>query len=554
MTAVAPDGTGMNQGVLRETFNMIDTDGSGSIDNKEFGCLLRLQGEDVTDEDAKEIMAQIDLDGDGTSISFTQFEKIMSHIDAVSKSGSAGNKFDLASVFADNAKTKSTAFQAKDPLWLQLQRKREQAQAEGVKFSSSQNARMALAGMVDGNTSQVLLIALIIIDVVAVLCELLIVATECPCTEDMLHHDDHAYSSYSSYSSSYSAYSTDDTSSSYSSSYSSYSGDDSSRRLSWAQLDELNGSTIPQWLRWAIANFFPALNERVYPNGRQLSGGCVYDKERDDYYAYSEEQHDWHIWLAAISVSILVIFAIQVAMLVLLYGFEFFKNPFYVLDLVVTYGGLTVELTIKAKEGGLFVLLLLWRFLRVFHGLMSSLELSHKREHDKIKAQRAKTLQFIVGTRRKGAAKHMYYKDFHDMLKKQYGVVAFEKKGYHANLHRNSTVGTSTAAAADDGKVHTDAGHKLEEAMMHRHATDFAEREEPEGTSKEEHEQHEKEDVEELMAEMAAEELRRKAAEAMYVELYAHLEEHLDSLKKHTDGLHADHGHGEHGEGDKHDH
>lgn len=49
-------------------------------------------------------------------------------------------------------------------------------------------------------------------------------------------------------------------------------------------------------------------------------------------------------------------------------------------------------------------------------------------------------------------------------------------------------------------------------------------------------------DVEELMAELAAKEMRRKAAESMFVEIYAHLDDHHENLKDHTDGLHKGHG------------
>lgn len=112
----------------------------------------------------------------------------------------------------------------------------------------------------------------------------------------------------------------------------------------------------------------------------------------------------------------------------LIYGLDFFKNMWYVLDLVVVAGALILELGIKVTGGPLFTLLLSWRFFRVIHGLLTSMELTHKREHDKVKQLKAKTLQFIVGTRRSGAAKHMYFKDFHDMLKMQYGVVSMDQK------------------------------------------------------------------------------------------------------------------------------
>ena len=60
------------------------------------------------------------------------------------------------------------------------------------------------------------------------------------------------------------------------------------------------------------------------------------------------------------------------------------------------------------------------------------------------------------------------------------------------------------------------------------------------------------EDHEELKRRLLMERERRAAAESMYVEIYEHLEEHMDSLKKHTDELNHGHGgHGEHSHADK---
>ena len=98
----------------------------------------------------------------------------------------------------------------------------------------------------------------------------------------------------------------------------------------------------------------------------------------------------------------------------------------------------------------------------------------------------------------------------------------------------------------NDAHAHSKEGHILEEKYAHMHSVDFSERQEaqvswtllhpvsplnssrrpdntpptpPQNTEEEKklHAQHEKEDVEELMAELAAKEMRRKAAESMYV-------------------------------------
>ena len=60
------------------------------------------------------------------------------------------------------------------------------------------------------------------------------------------------------------------------------------------------------------------------------------------------------------------------------------------------------------------------------------------------------------------------------------------------------------------------------------------------------------EDHDELKKQLLVERERRAAAESMYVEIFEHLEEHMDSLKKHTDELnHGNGGHGEHSHADK---
>mmetsp|Transcript_856 Transcript_856/g.1574 ORF Transcript_856/g.1574 Transcript_856/m.1574 type:complete len:597 (+) Transcript_856:390-2180(+) len=547
---------------LKATFDLIDTDGSGSIDHKEFGCLLRLQGEDVTDEDAKGIMEEIDVDGDATNITYDEFVKIMEDIRLLTEhqTGKGTNKFDLASAFANRAKDKSSVFQAKDPLFMRMQRAKEKAEIDGVSFSKTQNARMALAGVVDGNWSQVVILTLVVLDVVCVLCELLLLATKCPCTDKQVASMAYGYgSAYSSYGSAYggSAYGSSYGDSSYSSSYSSSSygssyGDSSySRRLDG--FDELEPEDEAPLLDY-ILDFMPSHFSRRLAGGEfcpEATSPITGEKER---FMYSWEQNWYHHWLSVMSISILWIFATQVGMLMIIYGLDFFKNMWYVLDLIVVAGALILELAIKVTGGPLFTLLLSWRFFRVAHGLLTSMELTHKREHDKVKQLKAKTLQFIVGTRRAGAAKHMYFRDFHDMLKKQYGVVSMDKKRYHAEAHRTTFSQKQlsllpSADGTDDVHAHSAEGHKLEEAMSKHHTADFSERVEKMETAEQRalHAQHEKEDVEELMAELAAKEMRRKAAESMFVEIYAHLDDHHENLKDHTDGLNShDHDEGGH--------
>ena len=47
-----------------------------------------------------------------------------------------------------------------------------------------------------------------------------------------------------------------------------------------------------------------------------------------------------------LSLSILGIFGLQIFALICIYGTDFFKNPYYVLDLVVVAGALVLEVRI----------------------------------------------------------------------------------------------------------------------------------------------------------------------------------------------------------------
>jgi len=62
---------------LLEAFSVFDKDGSGFIDQEELTDVLASLGEDLDDEQVKEMMKQADKDGDGL-VSFEEFKDIMS--------------------------------------------------------------------------------------------------------------------------------------------------------------------------------------------------------------------------------------------------------------------------------------------------------------------------------------------------------------------------------------------------------------------------------------------------------------------------------------------
>ena len=91
--------------------------------------------------------------------------------------------------------------QMKDPLFIRMQKEREREVAlaedgQMVTLSSTGNARMALASLVDGNYAQAVILVLILLDVVCVILELLLVATKCPCLQ--VYPDDETANAYGS--------------------------------------------------------------------------------------------------------------------------------------------------------------------------------------------------------------------------------------------------------------------------------------------------------------------------------------------------------------------
>jgi len=487
---------------------MIDADNSGTITAGEFGKLLRLQGEDVTDDDAKLIIEQIDIDGDVTNLTFEEFESIMGDIKHLHDSAKPGDKFSLAQAFVEQTKHRSNAFQDKDPLYLKMQK----AQANGMALSSTMNARMKVASFIDGNVSQVIVLTLVVVDVICVIMELMIVFTKCPCDPSASAYGyGYGYGG-SSYGSSYgsSSYgSSSYSSSSYGSAYGSSYGDSSgssygdARRMQEAdEPDSTPGQTWMEWLDQMAMTYDAKIGtKRQEQFSRFLVGAGTCSKK--DPYVFSEEQLEWEIALNILSVSILAIFAMQISMLMFLYGKEFFANAFYVLDLVVVFGALLLETShwhqwFIVQGGGLFALLLFWRIVRVIHGLFTSIEIQYAKLDAKITHDRNEMLELIVTSRRKGAAQKMFFSEYH---------VSLTDAGVKASLF----------AASDGGKA-------IQRGLL---GTDTA----VDGESK-----HETKKMLDL------ERIRRTKAEAMYMDAYSFFHEHIEGLQDHVIAIGTAHG------------
>jgi len=98
----------------------------------------------------------------------------------------------------------------------------------------------------------------------------------------------------------------------------------------------------------------------------------------------TDSQHKWEMVLKHMSLTILGIFQAQIILTIIAYDIKFFKSPFYVMDLVIISGSLVMESVKSFKGGGLFVLLLSWRVLRIIHGLFTSFEIENHETHKKL--------------------------------------------------------------------------------------------------------------------------------------------------------------------------
>lgn len=369
---VTESGTGERvQKRLREAFDLIDTNGNGSIDQAELGTLIRQQGENMSEEEVEKVLKEIDVDGDANGLTFDEFVEILRRTQIYSSLVARENgltEHDLIDAFVTQAKTTSLTYKAKKPLYEQL---RDRQEANHVGFSKSMNARMALAGMIDGNVAQIIVLALVLIDVICVIMELMLLDTMCPCAN--CWGASYGYGS------------------SYSSTYSAYSAYSTSRRLA------------------------------------ATGDACTSEISNE----YSSKQILWHDWLHWISVSILGVFALQILALLILYGpFEFFQQPPYVADLIIVVGALIIEnppVSDHFDVGPVFVLLLSWRILRVVHGIFTSVEMQYHKQHEKMAGERDKMIDFVKTQRDTIKTKKQYFHVYQTELEDK-GVTHTDQK------------------------------------------------------------------------------------------------------------------------------
>lgn len=555
---------------------MVDTDRSGSISVEEFGVLLRLQGEELTHEDVTRILEEIDVDGDASNLTFDEFVQLLDGIEFPD-----GKIFahDVVAAFARMAKEKSKYFQSKDPLYVAIMDR-------NVGFSNAKNARMQLAAVVDGNVTQIIVMTLIVVDVICVICELLLVATKCPCAE---YGADSYY--YGSNNSSY-GYGDDPRrvlgahDNAYTEPYGDYqetppatAGEVADRVLAWGTQRLRGGAqqALPvaaglvhrllEW--WAQAGSWLSGGQGddawAEETARQLGGGACEEGTK----VYSHEQHVYEHAFHMVSVGILYVFATQIFVLMCLYGLEFFQNGFYVMDLVVIVGAIILE-SMHITAGHLFVLLLSWRGLRVVHGLMTSIELQHKIQHERVVSERGKLIKMITSTRRELGQRSYYFLDFHNRIVGA-GADAMRKQSIMSGPPDPAIMGEGNERQEADAEAEAQAAEsqhkktlgKIRSAVDAVVASNTAAAAIKERAAKKERIYVDPEgmlsfkgvcrtssanlkevDLDELSAEEMRAHLRealvgKKMAEEMYLELYNTIEAHRESLGETVQNLQA---------------
>jgi len=314
---------------LMNAFREMDEDGSGEIDVTELGAMLKAQGHELKEDELKAVMAHLDSDGDGDTLSFEEFMTVMDDLDH------GAGLADIAAHFSTEMTSLIGLAAAAKPIWEQLQEREN----EGEKLTRWQHFQINAGRVLDGSLAQVIILALIVIDVICVICELIILHTKCVACEGVCQAEKPARMLSSGY------------------------FDDTSRML--------GGAYIPPPEQQDLSCFAKAGVD--YTEHTSASPGYV---QTQCYNQFSKIQYDWNHWLHIVSVGILGIFAVQLLLLMLVYQSNFFKSTAYVVDTIVVGAALVLENLSSAKEGGLFVALLSWRVLRIVHGIASSVEIT----------------------------------------------------------------------------------------------------------------------------------------------------------------------------------
>lgn len=407
-----------HEATLRAAFNAMDGDKSGMIDILELEFLLKEQGHSLSETELKAIMAHLDTDGNTEELSFEEFQEVMSNLAEGTDLGQ------MADHFANEMKTVMSLAAAAGPLWEQLAEKKR----NGVELTPWESFQNRAGQALDGGTANIIIMVLIVVDVICVICELLLGATACrDCTASCVGHDHQP------------------------------------RFLS---------SLAPGTM--TITDVHRQLGGAAPPLYVNTSIACAQDMHVLQTCVSNGSQVDWNTWLHWVSVGILGIFALQLILLMMIYQRQFFCSFAYMADSVVVGAALVLENIPSAKQGGLFVVLLSWRILRIVHGVISSVEINNtmkKREID------AEAVELSKKHERETA-------ELHSLITKQMELFAVQKQKVQSLIDVEKTAEAHPETAAGfislclvmeqlNDKLKTMRDHIHEDVEEHKHQAHF---------------------------------------------------------------------------------
>ncbi|KAF2071235.1 hypothetical protein CYY_007452 [Polysphondylium violaceum] len=80
-----------------------------------------------------------------------------------------------------------------------------------------------------------------------------------------------------------------------------------------------------------------------------------------------------------VTLVLLGIFELEIVLLIIAFGVDFFKHPLYVLDGIIITTSIVIDVVFRDAASNLLIIFRLWRIVRVAHGVMVSVE-SHDKE------------------------------------------------------------------------------------------------------------------------------------------------------------------------------
>ncbi|NXK55641.1 HVCN1 protein, partial [Chauna torquata] len=132
-----------------------------------------------------------------------------------------------------------------------------------------------------------------------------------------------------------------------------------------------------------------------------------------------------------LSLSILTIFLVEVGFKVFVYGREFFRHKFEVLDSIVVIVSFILDLVLLFREHefeavGLLILLRLWRVARIINGIILSVKTRSEQQVSKLKQANLKLATKVEQLEHSCAEKEQEIERLNRMLK-QHGLISEQK-------------------------------------------------------------------------------------------------------------------------------